>query len=98
MTLLVGSSLVKAHGHITQWTVNGETKEGFDPNSPGGYSGAQRPTDNSEANGYGWGKSNFQGRRSPADSPGPANYDTSLGRATNEFTASGASMSWKACL
>ena len=37
------------------WTIDGETHRGFNPDGQEAYSGAERPTDNSQVKGNGWG-------------------------------------------
>lgn len=57
LSLLAGASLVSAHGYVYSWTIDGEEHRGFNPDAQQGYSGAQRPTDNSDSKDNGWGVS-----------------------------------------
>lgn len=47
--MLAGTTMVHAHGHVSAWEINGETKGGFNPSNAAQYGPtAERPTDNSD--------------------------------------------------
>ena len=59
------AGLANAHGYVYSWGIDGQSYRGFNPDDQQRYKGAERPTDNSQAKGNGWGKSAFSSTADP---------------------------------